>query len=117
MENEVMQIIVFAGNAKSLGMQSIRLSKAGNMEEAREKLAEADTQLKEAHHAHAKILSAAAEKADSFELSLFIVHGEDHLMSAVTTIDLAKEFLDVNASLHEIKAELSKLRLASQASS
>lgn len=106
MENDVMQIIVYAGNARSLAMQSIRTSKQGKMSEAKEMLQEAENNLKEAHHVHAKILSSSAEDPSSFELNLFVVHGEDHLMSAVTTIDLAKEFMDVHDELHQLKEAL-----------
>lgn len=106
MENDVMQIIVYAGNARSLAMQSIRTSKQGKASEAKELLKEAEEHLKQAHHAHAKILSSSADDSSNFELTLFIVHGEDHLMSAVTTIDLAKEFMDVHDELHQLKETL-----------
>ncbi|MBP1046308.1 PTS lactose/cellobiose transporter subunit IIA [Enterococcus sp. BWM-S5] len=103
MENEVMQIIVYAGNARSLAMQSIRASKQGERLEAGRLMTEAESNLKEAHHTHAKILSAASDEQTQIDLTLFMVHGEDHLMSAITTIDLAKEFKDVHEELKELK--------------
>ena len=106
MENEIMQIIVYAGNARSLAMQSIRASKLGEMEEAEKKMSDAEQNLKEAHHTHGKILSASADEQSEIELTLFMVHGEDHLMSAITTIDLAKEFLEVHGDLKDLKEEV-----------
>ncbi|WP_321384965.1 PTS lactose/cellobiose transporter subunit IIA [uncultured Enterococcus sp.] len=103
MENEVMQIIVYAGNARSLAMQSIRASKQGEFSEADRLMAEAEKNLKEAHHTHAKILSVASDEQQQIDLTLFMVHGEDHLMSAVTTIDLAKEFTAVHGELKELR--------------
>lgn len=108
MENEVMQIIVYAGHAKSIAMQSIQAAKQGDDETARKKLAEADANLTQAHHAHAKILSeaAAAEKS----INLFTVHGEDHMMAAITTIDLAKEFLKVHERVTELEKEVAQIK-------
>lgn len=109
-ENEIMQIIVYAGNARSLAMQSIQAAKKGQQQAAAQAMKEADTHLKEAHHTHAHILSTAADENKSVELTLFMVHGEDHLMSAVTTIDLAKEILGVHDELKEIRAEVQQIK-------
>lgn len=110
MENEIMQIIVYAGNARSLAMQSIREAKQENSVEAKKKMKEAEQQLKEAHHFHAKILSLSSEEQNDLTLTLFMVHGEDHLMAAVTTIDLAKEFLGVHEQLEIIQNEIKRMK-------
>lgn len=106
MENEIMQIIVYAGNARSLAMHSIKKAKQGNFLEAKEKMSEAEQNLKEAHHTHAKILSITSDEKNETELTLFMIHGEDHLMAAVTTIDLAKEFIEIHEELTVLKKEL-----------
>ncbi|WP_086350549.1 PTS lactose/cellobiose transporter subunit IIA [Candidatus Enterococcus clewellii] len=110
MENEVMQIIVYAGNARSLAMQSIRASKQGDFSEAEHLMTEARSNLKEAHHTHAKILSAASDEQTPIDLTLFMVHGEDHLMSAITTIDLAVEFTTVHEELKELKKHVTLMK-------
>jgi PTS system cellobiose-specific IIA component len=110
MENEVMQIIVYAGNAKSIAMQSIQAAKQGDDERAQQKLTEAEKNLTEAHHAHAKILSETAAAKET-AVNLFIVHGEDHMMAAITTIDLAKEFVKVHKRVSALENELAQLKI------
>lgn len=109
MDNEVMQIIVYAGNAKSIAMQSIKEAKCGNDELAMEKLVEAEDNLSKAHHAHAKILSEFAANAVN-QINLFTVHGEDHMMSAITTIDLAKEFIMIHSRVSNLEKEISEMK-------
>ena len=110
MENEIMQIIVYAGNARSLAIRSIREAKKGQSLDAITMMTEAQKNLKEAHHAHAKILSASTNEVSPVTLNLFMVHGEDHLMSAITTIDLAKEFLAVFEGFQSLKEEVQLIK-------
>ena len=109
MENETMQIIVFAGNSRSFAIQSIRAAKQGKFEESMEYMEEAEKNLKNAHRFHATILAAFSDETTELPVNLFMVHGEDHLMSAITTIDLAKEFLDVHRNVKELTTKVDQL--------
>ncbi|MDH6365071.1 PTS system cellobiose-specific IIA component [Enterococcus sp. PF1-24] len=109
MENEIMEIIMYGGKARSLAMESIFAAKKADFSQAENLLVDAQSNLKAAHQSHNKILSTSAEEEPAFQLSLFMVHSEDHLMSAITTIDLAKEFLDVHRDLTDIKQQIAQL--------
>lgn len=111
MESELMQIIVFAGNARSQAMKSITSARKGDAE-AQALLVAAEEDLKQAHQLHGKIISISAQEGQDFSLSLFMVHAEDHLMSAITTIDLAKELCKMYDSFGQLKAELATVKRA-----
>ena len=90
----IMSLIVNGGNAKSLAMQAIYAAKKGDFEEASKSLAESNDFLLKAHHGQTDLLTkeASGEKA---EITLLMVHAQDHLMNAITVKDLAAEIVDL----------------------
>lgn len=90
----IMGLIMHGGDAKSSAMEAIYAAKSGNFDEADEKIEAADTALSNAHKSQTSLLTEEAS-GDSVELSLLMVHGQDHLMNAITFKDLATEVIDV----------------------
>ncbi|UMY57377.1 PTS lactose/cellobiose transporter subunit IIA [Paenibacillus peoriae] len=90
----VFQIILYAGNARSSAMEAIELAKAGKFREAKEELASAKKELVSSHKIQTRIIrkEAAGEKT---EMSVMMVHAQDHLMNALTIRDMASEFVDL----------------------
>lgn len=104
LENQVMQIIVYAGKAKSLAMESVKLARNGELETAKSVMAEGNESLKEAHRFHGELLSDFAGDQEK-KTNLFVVHGEDHMMAAITALDFAKELLFVYERLTALERE------------
>ena len=90
----VFGLIVNAGNARSKAMNSIRLAKKGKIEEAKENLKLSEEDLNLAHEIQTKLIQGEAAGKKT-ELSLLMVHAQDHLMTALVVIDLAQEFIDL----------------------
>ena len=90
----VMSLIMHSGEAKSNAFEAIQKAKKGCFEEAREKLKAADEALVLAHKSQTVMLTQEAQ-GEKIELSLLMVHAQDHLMTSLTFIDLAKEVVDV----------------------
>ena len=90
----IMQLIMFGGDAKSNAMEAIQAAKAGDFELAKTKIADADASLKQAHHSQTEMLTKEAQ-GDRTEVSLLMVHGQDHLMTSIAFTDLAKEIIEV----------------------
>lgn len=90
----IMGLITYGGNAKSLSMEAIYAAKSGQFDVAIEKLKEADESLVQAHQSQTSLLTKEAS-GDNIELTLLMVHGQDHLMNAITFKDLATEVIDV----------------------
>lgn len=98
MEEIIMNLIMFSGEARSLSMEAMQLAKEGKIEEAKELLVKASEQLGEAHHSQTTLIQneAAGKKA---EVSLLLVHAQDHLMTSITLKDLATELVEVYSRL------------------
>ncbi|AYA78424.1 PTS lactose/cellobiose transporter subunit IIA [Robertmurraya korlensis] len=94
MEETVFQIILHGGNGKSSSMEAIAAAKRGDFTEARAKLQEAADALNEAHHVQTSLIQGEI-RGEKVEISLLMVHAQDHLMNAITLKDLATEFVDL----------------------
>lgn len=98
----IMQLIMHGGDAKGNAMEAIQEAKAGNFELAHEKIQAADEALVNAHRAQTGLLTQEAS-GDSVELSLLMVHGQDHLMTAIAFKDLANEIIELYEKITEEK--------------
>ena len=88
------EIVSFSGDAKSAAMEAIKIAKSGDIDSARQKLDEAKNTVANAHHLQTDLISAEANGVD-IPFSIVVIHGQDHLMTAMSVIDLAEEFIDV----------------------
>lgn len=94
LEEIIFQIILHGGNGKSCSMEAIMAAKQGEFGVAREKLKEAGDALNEAHQIQNSLIQKEV-RGDRTEVSLLMVHAQDHLMNAITMRDLATEFVDL----------------------
>ncbi|MBA4492885.1 PTS lactose/cellobiose transporter subunit IIA [Paenactinomyces guangxiensis] len=101
-EKTVFQLILYAGNAKSLAMEAISLAKERKLEEARQRLEEADREMSRAHQIQTAFIQqeAAGEKT---EITMLMIHAQDHLMTSITVKELAAEFVDLYERLPVIR--------------
>lgn len=101
LEQTIMQIIVYGGQARSLAMSSIQKSRENQFSAAEQMIAEAATAMKNAAQFHTKLLAYFAQNPEQ-SINLFVIHSEDHLNAAGLAVDFAKEF----KLLHEDKQAL-----------
>lgn len=94
MMNAVMGLIVHSGNTKSECMEAIQLAKKGDIEQAKEKILLANEALTEAHHSQTALLTEEA-KGGKVEVTMLLIHAQDHLMNAITFRDLAQEMVEL----------------------
>lgn len=100
----VMNLIINAGDAKSSAMEAIYAAKKRDFKLAQEKIKEANNKINKAHNSQTDLLTEEANGNHS-EISLLMIHAQDHLMTALTFLDLAKELVDV---YQEIDGNLAK---------
>ena len=102
MSNEmvIMNLIVDAGSARSYAMEAIRLAKEGNLEEAKASLQSADAEMAKAHHAQTDLIQNEATGGHT-EINLFMVHAQDHIMTAILAKDLAREFVEMYKKINQ----------------
>lgn len=95
LEDIITELVVNSGSAKSKAIQAIRAAKVGEFEKAALKIREATESLQNAHRFQTEIIQAEARGENKCEVSLIMVHGQDHLMNAITTKDLAIEMIEL----------------------
>ena len=98
METIIMNLIVDAGSAKSFAMDAIRLAKEGSFDDADISLENASSDLANAHHAQTDLIQRAA-RGETIEISLFMVHAQDHIMTAMLAKDLAAEIVELHKTI------------------
>ncbi len=90
----VMKLVVNGGNARSTAIEALRAAKVGDFKKADELMEEADTILKEAHEIQTEMIQNELN-GNKVEVGLLMVHAQDHLMNAMTVMDLCKEMIDI----------------------
>lgn len=96
----IMQLIMYGGDAKGKAIEAMSYAKTGDFVSANDSIASAETALIEAHHAQTGLLTQEAS-GDPVAVSLLMVHGQDHLMTAIAFKDMAKEIIDVYQKMEE----------------
>nr|WP_176545125.1 PTS lactose/cellobiose transporter subunit IIA [Bacillus sp. AFS041924] len=99
-EQTAFQLILHAGNAKSSLMEAMQAARAGNIEEANSKIEEAKIELNHAHHAQTSLIQGEA-RGENVQLSILLIHAQDHLMNALTMRDLVLEILFLHEKLNK----------------
>jgi PTS system cellobiose-specific IIA component len=90
----IMNIVVDSGSCRSFAMEAIAMAKEGNFEEAEKNIEEAEKEILKAHHSQTDLIQKEAA-GEATEISLLLVHSQDHLMTAMLCKDLAKEFIEL----------------------
>lgn len=96
-ENVIMGIIMHGGNARSYAMQALQEARESNFEAADKLLEEASNELNLAHQIQTNLIQAEV-RGEPVEVSLLMVHAQDHLMNAMTVRDLAQEIIGLHQS-------------------
>ena len=99
--NEVsFQIIMNAGDARSTAMESLAEAKKGDIDKAKKLIKEARNQINNAHQYQTSLINAVAN-GEKNEINVLLIHSQDHLMNAMTVLDLAEEFIDLYDIVYE----------------
>lgn len=100
LEMTIFQLITHSGDAKSLLFEAIQLAKSGEINSANEKIEAAEGHLAEAHKIQTGLIQSEA-RGEKTEVSLLLVHAQDHLMNAIMFKDLSKEMIDLHKRLND----------------
>ncbi|MCL1987680.1 MAG: PTS lactose/cellobiose transporter subunit IIA [Firmicutes bacterium] len=95
-ENIIMEIIVNSGDARSTALEAIKTARKGNLEKARQMLIECDTAMLRAHEIQTNLIQCELCGKPT-EMTLLMVHAQDHLMNALTVKELAEQIVEMVA--------------------
>lgn len=89
-----MGIIIHGGNARSSAMRAIAEAKNGNFEAAEKLMEESKAELNKAHRVQTDLIQAES-RGEKTEISLLMVHAQDHFMNAMTVRELSVEIIEL----------------------
>lgn len=92
LEEAVMEIIVNAGQSRSLCFEALHAARQGNLDEAKSLLREADGYARRAHKMQTKLIEQDAGEARQ-PMTLIMVHAQDHLMNSLLARELSEEII------------------------
>ena len=92
LEEAVMEIIVNAGQSRSLRFEALHAARQGNIDEAKSLLREADGYARQAHKMQTKLIEQDAGEARQ-PMTLIMVHAQDHLMNSLLARELSEEII------------------------
>ena len=90
----IMTLIIFGGVAKSSAIEAIRAAKESGFDKADERIEAASKAIVEAHHGQTELLTNAAN-GEEVAVSIYMVHAQDHLMTGIAFVDLAREIIEL----------------------
>lgn len=94
LEEAVFTIISHSGNAKSMCFEALNEARSGNFDKAEALIDKAKDELNKTHEIQNKMIQneVCGKKQ---EVSLLLMHAEDHLMAAMLSKDLIKEMIEM----------------------
>ncbi|WP_077307415.1 PTS lactose/cellobiose transporter subunit IIA [Terribacillus halophilus] len=97
-EEKAFQLILHGGDGRSYAMEAMTLARQQKFEEAKQKIQLSKEAINEAHHIQTELITAEAGGQQS-QLSLLMVHAQDHLMNAMTVREMAEEIIYLHDAL------------------
>lgn len=107
-EQIVMQIIASSGEARSLCLKAVRTAREGRLEEADELLKQAKEQLGKAHKVQTGLIQAEG-RGEKTEVTILMIHAQDHLMNALTVRELIVELIEETRQRKALEQKLKGL--------
>ncbi len=98
LEEQVMGIIVNAGQCRSLCYEALRYAKNGEFEEASGLMKEAQEFANQAHLVQTQLIEAD-EGEGKTKMTLVMVHAQDHLMTSMLAKELVTELIDLHKKI------------------
>lgn len=93
-ERIVMELVVNAGDGRSLAIQAIREARAGKFREAQQLIDQCQEALIRCHETQTELIQSELQ-GNPVPVTLLMVHAQDHIMNAMTVKDLAIEMIEM----------------------
>ncbi len=98
------QMILHAGDARSKAMESIAKSNEYKFDEAKSLLDQAKEYKKIAHQIQTQLIQQECS-GEPYELSILMVHAQDHFVMGTIAIDMAEQVLLINQKIKYLNLE------------
>lgn len=94
-EQQIVTIISSAGASKAKALEALRKVKESDYDGARALLEEARKSDLDAHKIQTQLITAEMSGENRPEMSLLMVHAQDHYMTSQLARDLIEEFINI----------------------
>ncbi|MEA9391217.1 PTS lactose/cellobiose transporter subunit IIA [Acerihabitans sp. TG2] len=98
MENRVMELIIFSGQARSDAMEALRAARGRQWQTVDVLLASASEAARCAHRIQTRLIGDD-EGMGKIPVNLILVHAQDHLMNAMLCRDLVEELISLHRDI------------------
>ncbi|CUP89678.1 PTS lactose/cellobiose transporter subunit IIA [Clostridium baratii] len=89
-----LEIVAYAGDARSKYIQALDFANEGNFDEAEKLIKEASEFIDEAHKTQTKMIQMEAS-GESVDMSFLLAHAQDHLMTVMLLRDIVSNFIKI----------------------
>lgn len=103
LEEQVMGIIVNSGQARSLCYEALRCAKKGQFAQADALIKESNDYASKAHRVQTQLIEED-EGEGKTNMTLIMVHAQDHLMTSMLAKELVTELIDVHKRISETES-------------
>lgn len=103
-ESDIFEIITYSGNAKSLAYESLNAASNYNFEKSEELSEEAQKELNKAHNTQTSLIQDEIN-GKAVEMSLLMVHAQDHLMSTISEKSLIEKMVELYKEINRGKKQ------------
>ncbi len=97
-----MQIIMYAGTAKSCALLAAESAENGDFDAAQEQMEQANKAMESAHDLQFSLISAEAS-GNPVDVNVLLVHAQDHLSMAITAIDYSTRLIALYRRLEALE--------------
>lgn len=104
MEEVIFAIILHAGNARAEAYDGLRAAQAGDFVQAAARLAAAEAEITAAHRVQSELLQQEAQ-GKKLDMSLLVVHAQDHLMTAMSEKTLIENMIEMHRTIRQLAAK------------
>ena len=104
MEKIIMDLIMKAGDAKGECMFALEAARKGEFFKAKNMLEKANKKIVEIHRLQSELMQREC-KGEKIEVTILLVHAQDHLTNALVTYDLVDELV---MYMEEINGKINK---------
>lgn len=96
------QIIVHAGESRSLSSEAMDACENYDFEKAEELLKKANEEFLECHQIQTDLLTAEANGEEN-NINVILIHSQDHLTMATMAMDNARRWIKINKKLQKLE--------------
>ncbi|API93399.1 PTS mannose transporter subunit IIA [Virgibacillus pantothenticus] len=105
LEMEIFAIISHGGDAKATAYKALELAYDGAFNDAEQTLKESQEQLTKAHNTQTKLIQQEIN-GEEVNMSLLMVHAQDHLMTSISEISLIEQMIKMLQRIQRLEEKI-----------